>query len=378
MRVLIDINPLCGFMTGIGNFIFHLVEALLKKGGDVRYRLYGPDVRRDPFPNYQKELQIGFRTYSREVLEHLARYGCAPRLPADVDVYHLPYPALPFHSAPNTRFVVTIHDLAFLFFPEYVADRLVLRHLMRSVSEQVARADHIMADSQSTALDIMRVFGTPPAKVSVVYPGFDQACFHPEPEPTDVDLPYPVPHRFILCVGTIEPRKNHLTLVRAFEQFVRRTGDRETHLVLAGGLGWQYDPVCAYIEQSDARHRILHLSGLPNTAIAALYRRALFTVYPSLYEGFGLPVLEAMACGSPVITSSISSLPEVAGVAALLVNPRNVEELTEALVRLSSEEGLRAQLREAGLRQASRFSWERAACEVLDVYLSRGNAKAMA
>ncbi|MBI3945274.1 MAG: glycosyltransferase family 4 protein [Armatimonadetes bacterium] len=368
MKILIDISSLASSRTGIGNYVFHLTEALLRGDPANRYCLFGPEVRRDPFPQYPKELRIRAWLCNVVALDHLARKGWVPRLPADVDVYHHPYPGLPFRTAPKTRLVVTVHDLTFLLFPDFVADREYFRYLVRAVSEQVARADHIVTDSHSTAADVVRVFGTPPEKVSAVHLGFDRACFHPRPEPPDAALADAIPQQFFLSVGTIEPRKNHLSLLRAFEQFVRRTGDTETHLVLAGGLGWRYEPVCAYIERSEQRRRIVHLSGLSSAAIASLYRRAVLTAYPSFYEGFGLPVLEAMACGSPVVASNASSLPEVAGDAGVLVDPRDVAALTEALVRVSSDEGLRLQMREAGLRQADRFSWEAAARETLAAY----------
>ncbi|MDH7568297.1 MAG: glycosyltransferase family 1 protein, partial [Armatimonadota bacterium] len=180
--------------------------------------------------------------------------------------------------------------------------------------------------------------------------------------------PVAVPERFILCVGTIEPRKNHLTLLAAFERFAAESNDRETHLVLVGGLGWKYEPILAALDASPLRQRIHHFSGVSTPGVAELYRRALMTVYPSLYEGFGLPVLEAMACGCPVVCSNVSSLPEAGGDAALLVDPHDVEGLAHAMCRVARNEALRAHMRDAGLRHAGRFTWEASARDTLAVY----------
>ncbi|MDH7571804.1 MAG: glycosyltransferase, partial [Armatimonadota bacterium] len=177
MRILIDINPLAAHRTGIGNYIFHLTEALLRLDQRNRYLLYGPDVAADPFPQLQKRLYIRFAFRNRGFLEYLARRGEGPLLPGRPHLYHLPYPAIPFRH--RGRLVVTVHDLAFLYFPEFVSNREFMRHLVRSVSEQVRAADHLLADSCSTARDIQRVFGVPAERITVVYPGFDRETFQP-------------------------------------------------------------------------------------------------------------------------------------------------------------------------------------------------------
>ena len=294
--------------------------------------------------------------------------GTPARVRGDVDIYHIPYTAGPLPTRGCTRLVVTVHDLAFLRNPEFVADAERYRGLFHAAAEQMERADLVLADSENTARDVVAAYGLPPERVKTVSLAYDRDLFHPGPAPQEGSGAGALPPRFILSVGTIEPRKNHLGLIRAFEAFISQRGDDGTHLVLAGSLGWGFEGVCRAMEESPCRHLIHHLQGVPDAALADLYRRSVALAYPSWYEGFGIPVLEAMACGCPVVTTRVSSLPEVAGDAALLVPPGDTEALADALVRLCSDVGLRAGLVDAGLRRAELFSWERVAREVAAAY----------
>ena len=238
----------------------------------------------------------------------------------------------------------------------------------------IARADLVLADSAHTRSDIVSLLGVSPGKVQVLYSGVP-ARFRPEPEPGERDrlmALYGVGGRpYVLSVGTIQPRKNYLRLIRAFanlkpETLKPETNDAALQLVIAGGRGWLYEDIFAEAEKYGDRVRILGF--VDEADLPALYRNAALFAFPSLYEGFGLPVLEAMACGVPVVCSNASSLPEVAGDAALLVDPLDADGLTGAMRRVLEDGDLRRGMVARGIAQAGRFTWERAAHQLLDTF----------
>ena len=229
-------------------------------------------------------------------------------------------------------------------------------------------AAHVITDSESVRTEIREHLGVSADKITAV-PLAPRRMFRPVPEPEarEVRRRLGVEDEFVLFVGTVEPRKNLLTLVRAFDEMSRAT-DQRPQLVIAGQKGWLTDKLYEYVEQSALRDRIMFTGYLSDEDLRALYSSCRVSVYPSLYEGFGLPPLEAMACGAPVITSRIPVMMETSAGAARLVVPTDVEELTAALVELLTDEGARNELREAGLRRAAEYTWERTAQQTLDVY----------
>lgn len=271
-------------------------------------------------------------------------------------------------NRPETRTLLTVHDLTFVRAPETASPRL-RRYLDRVVPRSVARADHILADSQATKDDLAALYGTAPEKITVLYSGVE-ARFQPVRDAAARDAvrarygiggaPY------ILSVGTVQPRKNYARLIEA----MRALPDH--HLVIAGGRGWLEGPIRAAADAPAVRGRVHFIGFADDADLPALYSAADAFAFPSLYEGFGLPILEAMACGAPVVTSSASSMPEVAGDAALLVEvdggPGDADALAEALRRVLGDATLRAQLRERGFAQARRFTWQRAAAQLRAVY----------
>jgi glycosyltransferase involved in cell wall biosynthesis len=299
--------------------------------------------------------------------EWLARLWHRARLPVPVelftgrvDLFYSPDFVLP-PALPGTRTVLTVHDLSFLHYPDHFVPKLV-RYLSRVVPRSVARADRVLADSEATRNDLTRLMDVAPEKVTVLYSGVDPR-FHPEPEPGERErlaARYGIGARpYVLSVGTVQPRKNYARLIRAFSQL---PGDVE--LLIGGGRGWLYEEVLV----EAARHeRVRMLGFVADADLPALYRGAALFAFPSLYEGFGLPVLEAMACGVPVVCSNVSSLPEVAGEAALLVDPHDEAALTEAMQLGLTDKELRAEMVGQGLEQAAKFTWERAARQLLDV-----------
>jgi len=279
-----------------------------------------------------------------------------------LDLFHVMAYVSPLVAVtPN---VVTVHDLSFLRTPERFrfANRTYLS-LLTGLSCQ--RARRVIAVSQHTKKDVMKVFGLPPEKIDVVYSGLDpQFARPPDSELEAFRQRHGLPEKFILYLGTIEPRKNLSTLIRAYAK-VRPPGVK---LVCVGGRGWMYQDVFQTVEELRLSRDVIFPGFLPDDDLPFWYSAAKVFVYPSSYEGFGLPVIEAMACGVPTITTDASSLPEAAGDAALLVPPDDSAALAEALAHLLREETLQAELVERGLRHAAQFTWQRAAKETVQVY----------
>jgi glycosyltransferase involved in cell wall biosynthesis len=275
------------------------------------------------------------------------------------EVLFVPAHVLPLiHPLPS---VVTVHDLGYRYFPEAhpLGQRL---YLDWSTSFSAHAATHLLADSHATARDLSRFYGTPTEKITVVYPGRDETLRRVDPAPTRAK--YHLPENYFLHVGTLQPRKNLLRLMDAFA--ASQLPSAMCALVLAGRPGWLSAPI---LEKARA-HNIRLLDYVPDDDLAGLYSGATAFVFPSLYEGFGFPVLEAMACGVPVICSNTSSLPEVAGDAALLVDPLDIAALASAMTRLFVDEALRTKLVARGYEQIKKFSWATAAESVLKVLLA--------
>ncbi len=285
---------------------------------------------------------------------------------ARLDLLHGLAYALP--RALTTKGVVTVHDLTFLHFP-HAFPRFRQRYLAAMTASSCRRAQAILADSQATAHDLQRLLGIPAAKIHVVYPGVDPRY---RPLPADQVASYRQrqgwPPAFLLTIGTLEPRKNHLALIEAYAHY-RAQARNPLPLLIGGGKGWFYEQIFHRVQALHLEKEVHFLGFVPWEALPWLYNAATLFIYPSLYEGFGLPVAEAMACGLPVITSTISSLPEVAGDAAITVDPHQPRALAQAILQLTEQDPeQRLALREQGLRQAQRFQWPRTARETAQVY----------
>lgn len=282
-----------------------------------------------------------------------------------LDLYHAADFALP-PTLPCARTVLTLYDLAFERYPEDTMPGM-LNHLRRVVPRSARRADHVIAISEATRQDVIALYGLLPEKVTAiplgVSPGF-QPVSPKETRSKSVRDRYGLPDRpLVLTVGTMQPRKNHLRLVQAFAQV-----KTDAVLVIAGGQGWAYETVRDEVTRLRLAARVVFTGFVDDNDLPGLYSAADVFVYPALYEGFGLPVLEAMACGAPVITSNVSSLPEAAGDAAVLVDPLDVDGIAAAMDRLFEDGSLRASLRQKGIARAGQFTWERAAEKTWGVY----------
>jgi glycosyltransferase involved in cell wall biosynthesis len=266
--------------------------------------------------------------------------------------------------------VVTVLDLSFYRYPTaFKAFKRVYLQTMTRLS--VRRAKAVIAISESTRRDVIELLGVPAERVKRIYCGVDPALRPlPRAEVEAFRRDKGLPERFVLFLGTIEPRKNVGTLIDAFAALTAAdpSGTAGLRLVLAGGRGWLADPIYARVEERDVRDRVRFAGYVPEEEKALWYNAATCFCYPSLYEGFGLPPLEAMACGTPVITSNVSSLPEVVGKAALTVDPLDSMALCEALRRVLDDRGLRSDLSDRGRARARQFSWVEAARQTADIY----------
>jgi glycosyltransferase involved in cell wall biosynthesis len=259
-----------------------------------------------------------------------------------------------------------VHDLSFMRVPECSQPSL-RAYLLRVVPSSVRRADLVLADSDSTRSDVIELLGVSPDRVRVIYPGVD-ACFRRVQDTrllADVRQRYHLPERFVLSVGTLQPRKN---LARLIEAYAQARLDADVKLVIAGGTGWMYEGIFRRVEELRLQNEVYFPGYVVEEDLPALYSLADLFVFPSLYEGFGLPPLEAMACGTPVVTSNVSSLPEVVGDAALMVDPRDVEALANAMGQALGEPSLRTAMVQRGRAQAQGFTWARAAERLRRLY----------
>ncbi len=348
--------------AGINWYIYNLLQHLPEADPWIDYTVFLHDLG---FPGTAR-LRLQFshwpthRPPVRILWEQAAQPWAVRR--AGLDLLHCPAFVGPLSGA--TPLVVTVHDLSFLLFPEGFRgwNRTYLR-LMTGLS--VRRARRVIAVSESTRQDLVRLYGLAPDRVDVVHNGVD-AAFRPLPpgEVAAFRSKRGLPEQFLLTVGTLEPRKNLVRLVEAYSRLPRP----RIPLLLVGGKGWLYDEILNRIEDLDLADEVCFVGYVTAEELPCWYNAAEALVYPSLYEGFGLPALEAMACGTPVVTSSTSSLPEVVGQAGVLVEPTDVAALTAALERVLADAGLRAQMRAAGLSQAGGFSWPKAASGTVQSY----------
>jgi glycosyltransferase involved in cell wall biosynthesis len=358
-------------------YALRTVQSLLRIDQQNEYHLFlVEDHEQIEAPNLKKLLIPGFDKIVRNRWWENVLLPSYLRKEA-VDLFFSPAYALPilprrqrfipWFGPLQTKIVVTIHDVIGLVLPETFTWKMKL--WLRVFAHNAARAaDQIIAISETTKNDFVRYTGCPPEHVSVVYNALDEH-FKPlqnEQERQRVRRKYSLPHSFILYVGTIEPRKNLPLLVHAYN-LLPKSLRQQYALVIAGGLGWKTGRIVDAIRSNNAEERILLTGYVEDDDLPTLYNLASLFVYPSLYEGFGYPVLEAMACGIPVITSNRSSLPEVAGDAAVLVNPFDARQIAREMERALLDMQWREELQRRGFARAAQFNWKRNAEETLAV-----------
>ena len=369
MRVCIDVSPAVHQRGGIGRYTREIVAALRRVDSEGEYLGlcdrdgygHGGALPVGVTPATHGLADRAWRLYALST--QVASRSANGRLPA-ADILHATDNVLP--CVTGMRTVVTLHDLAFRVYPQ-THQRLNRWYLRLAMPRMLRAADAVIAVSHATARDAVRWYGVDAARLHVIHEGVE-ARFRPvgAEEVERVRAAYGLPERFIVHVGTIEPRKNLLTLLEAYR--LLRAQGTDCPLVMVGKRGWQSAPFYDARREWGMEPHVRLLGAIPDDDLVAIYSAAEVLVAPSLYEGFGLPVLEAMACGTPVVCSNSASLPEVAGDAALLVAAMDVKGLAIAVRSVLDDKVLRQDLRAKGLRRAAAFTWERAAHETLRLY----------
>ena len=348
--------------TGNETYVVQLAAALGRLGGH-KYRLYTPHPERLPAtlaqaPNLSVRAFPDVPSFVR-IPWLYPRLACADGLA----LLHMTYIAPPRSPVPV---VLTVHDVSYRIFPRFFSPRvrLVLGLL---VGPSIRHAARVIVGSECTRRDVIRFYRVPPERV-VVTPDAAGPQYRPqsEEEVRRIRRKYGLPRRYFLAVGNIQPRKNLPRLVRAFSEVAGQAPD--VKLAIVGRSAWRGSEVESVVRQLGLQQRVTFTGYVPDEDLPALYTGALALCYPSLYEGFGLPALEAMACGAPAIVSNVSSLPEVVGDAALLVNPTSVDQIARALSTLLNDEKMRAEYSTRSLARAAQFSWERTARLTRHVY----------
>lgn len=376
MNIGIDIRVLArGTRTGVEEYTINLLSELLSLDPKINYQLF--------YNAYQKaELNYPWLFLDNVHLKNFripnrlffagTRYFNQPKIDkllGKVDVYFSPH----FFTAPlsiNCKKVVTFHDLSFERYPYFFSWRKrAWQKFLIDAQKEAKQADKIIAVSKSTKDDLISIYGIEPSKIKVIYSGVGKQFRIMNYESgikKKIRKKYKLPKKFILYFGTIEPRKNLIGLIKAFE-LLRK--EQSIQLVIAGTKGWLYQDILRTARESKYSRDIVFTGFIEETDKPCLYNLAEIFVYPSFFEGFGFPPLEAMACGKPTIVSCNSSLPEVVGQGALMIDPYNIDELAWSMETILTDKGLRERLVKKGIEQAKKFSWQKCAKETLKMLI---------
>lgn len=368
MPIYIDIAAAVHSRAGLGRYAESLARALVDETPGQYALFFNATQPVRPMPRLdalaRRSVPLGYKPWRMAVwLGQLAHLGFDRLLP-DARLYHATeHLLMPLRDTPA---VLTVHDLIFELFPEH-HKRLNYWFLKTAMPLFVRRADAIIAISKATQRDLVRLYGTPDRKITVIYEGVSPAFQPASPAAVSrVRQVYDLPDQFLLCVGTIEPRKNLKRLLEALARLRQSTPD--LHLVVVGKKGWLYDEFFRTIERLGL-DQVVHMPGyVPDADLSAVYSAAEALILPSVYEGFGLPLLEAMACGAPVVSSNAASLREIGGSAASYFDPLSTYDIVAKVGAVLGDPALRAELRRAGRARAAEFSWRQTAQETLALY----------
>ena len=373
LTISLDATALRPSPSGIGYYVYNLIEALYQLQSSENFQLnlfYQPSVKNWLRGNLSASEQLQNYPYTHCLPIPTTLSNLLTKFPNPALAYfekYLQYPDI-VHGTDHIVYpcqksfkVMTIHDLTFIKYPEYVP--LIVKTYTERIKRCLKWTDLIITMAETTKEDIVHYLQVNPHKIWVIPLASRYSVQENSKIPNTDEQPY------ILFVGTFEPRKNIKTLVLAFD-YLKKKFDLPHRLVLIGKKGWGYESILKCIENSAYKKDIYHLNYLADELVAQFYQHAEVFVYPSFYEGFGLPVLEAMNLGTPVITSNVSSLPEVVDSAAITINPQDFIELAEAIFKVLSNDNLRKQLILDGRTRAQRFSWEKTAQKTLEAYYS--------
>ena len=357
MRIGFDVSALVKEAAGIGQCIINIIQNIMEIDRENEYFLFTYDKIKLPFSlkeNWRivdyggaKHQQIRFFTALPQILKKMK-----------IDVFFGTRHYLPPFNA-NIRYVALVHDLIPLRMPELFTKKHSQRFkIFTSICKR--QADSYIAVSEATKADILHYMKVPEEKIQVIYEGANPN-FTPERDEAGIKETmerFGIEGNYLLCLSTVEPRKNMLRTIQAYEQYVLKN-ELPYKLVIVGGNGWNNGEIYDYVKDHDLSSHVLFTGYVSNEDVKNIYANATLFIYASLYEGFGIPVLEAMQSGVPVITSNVSSMPEVAGDACLLVDPYQTDEIKNAIIKILDSETLQAEMREKGITQAKKFSWRK-------------------
>lgn len=370
MRVFIDAQPLLGKRSGIGRYV-ECLAGQLNNRNDMQLvlafnRIY-KGINLEDFP--PSTYTYANARYPYKVIRRLMNPSWIYELPCDLfsrrkaDIFHgTNFTIIPTFKGKS---IVNIHDLSFMRYPEATSSK-IYNHHMKWVPYSARKADHIIAISNQTKIDLMEMLHIPEHKISVTYLAADDR-FRPQTEKLDVLKKYNLPQQYILFIGTLEPRKNLLCLIHAFER-LKRQHDVPHKLVIVGAAGWKYSPIFELVHSLDLASDIIFTGFVEDVDLPAIYSMAALFAFPSLYEGFGLPVLEAMQCGIPVLGSNVSSIPEIIADAGILIDPNDIDEWTKQMYAIVSDDSYHSALCNRSLRRSAQFSWLKTANETYSIY----------
>ena len=365
MRIAIDVRKLNDY--GVGTYVRNLVEQLAQLDHDTEYVLMcQPDDLELPQrlgPNFRAVADLSGQYSVREQISIPARL-----LQTSPQLFHTPHYVLP--ALTPCRSIVTIHDCIHLVFPQYLAGRIARTYARSAFWTAVHRASRILTVSEASKRDILRFFPIPPEKVTVIYNAIADRFYDepPEAEMAQVRERYQLHERFVMYAGNVKPHKNLERLIDAFVLLRRHATYDDLKLLITGSEISKYAHLRRAVHRYNLHRHVRFLGYQSEQALAVLYRLADVFVFPSLYEGFGLPPLEAMASGTPVVVSNASSLPEVVGDAGVLVNPYDVRSIADGIRRVLDDSALRNALKTRGLARARSFSWPKSVKRIRDIY----------
>ncbi len=376
LNILIDGRPLINQRAGIGRYTYQLIRALFDEKISHQIYLFGlqhgehyihirdksdiEGIEKLIETQKKQEIPFPFRKVTRLFKSMISNMKKQPKINVSIwtdflgEVYS------------GNKSIITIHDMSYHHYPQYTWPGHE-GDLQAHLKDHANKADLIMCISENTKKDVMNILGIPENKIWVTYMGVSEEFkyYRDKSIMNNFRQRSGLPERFILFVGTMEPRKNLIRLIEAYYLLLSHYNIKEP-LVIVGGKGWKNDFLYQRIKELKIEDKLIITGYVSDEDLPLYYNAATVFAYPSLYEGFGIPVIEAMACGVPVVTSNVSSLPEVAGDAAVLVNPEEPEEIAAAIYRIMIDEDLYESLREKGFKQASKFTWEACAKKTLE------------
>jgi len=373
MKIGIDIRSLMDQnRSGVGEYTYNMLENIFQLDRDNQYFLFYNsfvDIKADlPDWNYPNVRFVASRWPNKvfNFCQKFLKYPKLDNLCGGVDVFWLPN----WHFAAlseKCKTIVTIHDLSYTRYPEFLSFRRRLWHFFLNIPKLLKQTDKIIAVSKSTQNDLVELFGIEKNKVAQIYSGVKAVSQISNDNIEKVKIKFKIKKDYIFSIGTLEPRKNVEGIILAYNKLRKDNPRLDVELVIAGGKGWRYKGIYRLAKESEFSSQIKFINFISVTEKEILYSSAQVFVYPSFYEGFGIPPLEAMSCGCPVITSLNSSLSEIVGDAGLLVDVYNLADLSMAMKQILVDKKLKERLVENGLKRVKDFDWKKSAMEFIEL-----------